>query len=113
MRLFGAACETELIVVQAPREPINLMIGGHEPLSDAKSRKPGLSVATPADAAPGLGKRYVDANGSLEVLCTKAAAGAITVDAVVCTVQDAKPLPASDGSGTSRMQCCVNIYPYG
>ena len=95
-RLFGAACQTEAIVVKAPGEPIDVRIGGHPALLDAKSRPEGLSVTTPADAAPAMGKRYVDEAGTLELLCTKAGAGAIAVGDSVCAMKDAKPLPASD-----------------
>jgi hypothetical protein len=51
-----------------------------------------------ADHAAGtvLGKRYVDDEGSLEVLCTKAGAGSLSVDSRPLTLKDAKPLPSSD-----------------
>jgi len=96
MRLFGAACTTELIVVKAPAQPIDLRIGGHPPLAAAADRTGGVEVLTPAESAPAMGKRYVDPEGTLEVLCTKAGLGAIAIGDELCATKDAKPLPASD-----------------
>ncbi|WP_207400324.1 hypothetical protein, partial [Actinomadura fibrosa] len=55
-----------------------------------------------AGAGPGtgpgtvVGKRYVDAAGTLELLCTAAGTGELTCDGVPMTLKTAKPLPASD-----------------
>ena len=95
-RVFGAACTTEAVVVKAPAEPVDLRIGGHPALLAAADRTPGLEVLTAAESKPAMGKRYVDADGSLEVLCTKAGAGAIAVGDAVLVQKDAKALPASD-----------------
>ena len=95
-RLFGAADTTEVIVVKAPSEPIDLRIGGHPALLDASGRSDSLQVDTPPEAAPLMGKRYVDESGNLELLCTKAGTGAIAIGDELCTVKGAKPLPASD-----------------
>ena len=95
-RLFGAADATEVIVVRAPSEPVDVRIGGHPALTDAASRTEGLQVDTSPDAAPVMGKRYVDESGNLELLCTKAGTGALAVGDELCTIKGAKPLPASD-----------------
>jgi hypothetical protein len=60
--------------------------------------------ATAAKPAPGdaaeavtlIGKRYVDADGALEVLCTSSGTGELSCDGVPMTLKAAKPLPASD-----------------
>ncbi len=95
-RLFGAACITELIVVKAPGDPVDLKIGGHPALTSADDRTDGLTVETAADDKPAMGKRYVDADDTLEVLCTKAGEGAPAVGDTLLVQKDAKPLPASD-----------------
>jgi len=95
-RLFGAACTTELIVVKAPSEPIDLRIGGHPACLSAADRDASLSVLTDESSAPAMGKRYVDESGSLEVLCTKAGPGAVGIGDVLLLAKDAKPLPSSD-----------------
>jgi hypothetical protein len=63
---------------------------------------PGEPTASAAAADPSLrggsviGKRYVDAAGTAEILCTKPGTGTLTLDGEVLQVKDAKPLPASD-----------------
>jgi hypothetical protein len=54
--------------------------------------------APAADFAGGsvMGKRYVDAAGSVELLCVKPGAGSLAVDGIVLVPKEAKPLPASD-----------------
>ncbi len=46
--------------------------------------------------APELGKRYVDADGSVELLCTKPGPSSLSVGEQLMTLKEAKPLPASD-----------------
>lgn len=55
--------------------------------------------ASPPGATPHvtlIGKRYVDATGTLEVLCTSSGTGELTCDGAPMTLKAAKPLPASD-----------------
>ena len=60
------------------------------------------SEVTPADADPAhlqgslLGKRYVDADGTVEVLCTKAGPASLALDGVLLATAEAKALPSSD-----------------
>jgi hypothetical protein len=62
------------------------------------------SEARPSDGAPAdglaegtlLGKRYADEGLGIELLCTKAGAGTLSVGDTVLARKDAKPLPASD-----------------
>jgi hypothetical protein len=43
-----------------------------------------------------LGKRYADEAIGLEVLCTKAGQGSLSVGDTALAVKEAKPLPSSD-----------------
>ena len=43
-----------------------------------------------------IGKRYADEELGLEVLCTKAGAGSLSIGAAELFQKDAKPLPSSD-----------------
>lgn len=95
-RLYGAACSTEMIVVRAPSEPVDLRIGGHGALLDVNERSPGRHVTTPPDRAALVGKRYVDASGAVELLCTKSGDGAPALGDVLFELVTAKALPASD-----------------
>ena len=94
-RLKSMVCETEVIVVRAPQGDVALACGGADmvPLAaDAPGGEldPGLAEGTQ------LGKRYADEDAGLELLCTKAGKGTITVDGGPLGLKQAKPLPASD-----------------
>ena len=43
-----------------------------------------------------IGKRYVDAAGTVELLCVKPGKGSLAIAGVALQLKDAKPLPASD-----------------
>jgi hypothetical protein len=53
-------------------------------------------VAPGFDGGTQLGKRYADEALGLELLCTKAGEGSISVGDAILEVKGAKPLPASD-----------------
>ena len=69
---------------------------------EAMSR--GLAAVTPPGAALNpahadgtlLGKRYGDEDLGLEILCTKAGEGSLSIGNVPLPVKGAKPLPSSD-----------------
>jgi len=94
-RLFSAVDATELIAVKAPADPIELTIGGHPAVLSADERSEG----TPADGHDGgvaMGKRYVDAADTIELLATKAGASVPALGGELLVLKEAKPLPASD-----------------
>ena len=70
-RLFGAACTSEFVVVRAPADGVEVRIGGHPAVTSADERSDDLTVTTDADAKPLMGKRYVDADDTIELLCTR------------------------------------------
>ena len=95
-RLKSAVCNTEVMVVMAPKEPTEVTCGG-APLIDIGADKPeGGSVAEGAEGGTQMGKRYVNEAGDLELLCTKPGEGALGVGGALLTVKGAKPLPSSD-----------------
>ena len=58
---------------------------------------PGAKPALPAPGATTLiGKRYVDATETVELLCTSSGTGALSCDGTEMVLKAAKPLPASD-----------------
>ena len=95
-RLRSIADATEVVVVRPPAQPIDLRCAGH-PMVPLDSDAPAGATPSP-DHAEGtlLGKRYVDAEQTLEVLCTKPGDGSLSVGDVPLQVKEAKPLPASD-----------------
>ncbi len=54
---------------------------------------------TPAEGADGgtlMGKRYVNPEETLELLCTKPGVGSLGVGGALLEIKESKPLPASD-----------------
>jgi hypothetical protein len=94
-RLRSRVCGTEVIVVRAPSVDTEIACGG-EPM--ARNEPAGAAAANGAAAGPGtlLGKRYADEEIGLELLCTKAGHGQLSVDGRVLALREARPLPASD-----------------
>ena len=88
---------TAVVVIRASAADVSLTCGGAE-MVDAKAAAP----AGKAAALPGhgdgtlLGKRYEDANATIELLCTKGGTSSLALDSVPMAVKAAKPLPASD-----------------
>jgi hypothetical protein len=77
----------------ADGQPPVIACGG-SPMVPAASAPP--SPSGDAASATLIGKRYVDASGTLELLCTSSGAGELSCDGVRMTLKAAKPLPASD-----------------
>jgi len=97
-QLASTVCTTRVAVIRVQGSP--LIACGGEPMVPAASARPpaanGADVADVADAATLIGKRYVDAAETVELLCTSSGAGALSCDGAPMTVKAAKPLPASD-----------------
>jgi hypothetical protein len=95
-KLRSVVCSTEVIVVRAPADAVDLRCGGR-PL--ATGSVPGVPAFEPEhgfDQGTLLGKRYTDHDKSFELLCTKAGSGSLSLGDVVLQLSGAKPLPASD-----------------
>jgi hypothetical protein len=93
-RLKSAVCSTEVMVVAAPQGPVELTCGG-APLVGLGETGGGTPAA---DARGGtqIGKRYVNAAGDLELLCTRPGEGTLAMAGAPLQIKGAKPLPASD-----------------
>lgn len=95
MKLFSTVCDAQVVVVKAPSGPVDVACGG-APMVEAD---PGGASGTP-DASlgegPALGKRYADDELGLELLCSRAGEGALTVNGTPLLLKGAKPLPSSD-----------------
>ncbi|MET0911518.1 MAG: hypothetical protein ABWZ99_18780 [Ilumatobacteraceae bacterium] len=93
-RLFSAVCDTQLIAVKAPADAVDLTIGGAPALTEAAPASG--SVADGHGGGTLIGKRYVDDDHTIELLCTKAGDGLPALGGQPLSIKDAKPLPASD-----------------
>ena len=78
-RLKSAVCDTEVIAVKAPAEDIDIRCGGVPMPEPTGSEGEGGSLAEGADGGTLMGKRYVNPEETLELLCTKPGAGSLGV----------------------------------
>lgn len=95
VRFGSAVCDAEFVVVKAS-STVDLRCGGHPVLPLGAERPRGGSPEPGFDQGTAVGKRYSDPEATLEVLCTKAGAGSLSVADVPLELKDAKPLPSSD-----------------
>jgi hypothetical protein len=94
-RLRSVVDATEVLVVRAPAEDVDLRCGGR-PMVGLDADVPGGTLAAEHADGTQLGKRYVGPGGTCELLCTKAGDGSLSAGDVPLELKEAKPLPASD-----------------
>jgi hypothetical protein len=95
-RLKSAVCDTQIMVLRIPPEPLDLRCGGH-PMLLMADPEPGGAAMDPTFEGPTLtGKRYTNDGETMEFLCTKGGAGALSVNGAALVVKQAKQLPSSD-----------------
>ena len=95
-RVFSVVCTTEMVVVKAPSDDVDLTIGGVAPVESADERTGNASLVEGHRGGTAIGKRYVDDADTIELLCTKAGEGVPALDGTPMHLKEAKPLPASD-----------------
>ena len=95
-RLQSAVCDTQAIVVRAPKDDVDLRCGGHPLIAQGGEKPAGLALDPAQSAGSLMGKRYADDDLGLELLITKGGAGSLSLGAEAMHLKDAKPLPSSD-----------------
>ena len=94
-RLRSTADTTEVIVVRPPSGDVDLRCGGHEMVPQGGGGDP-VGVDPAHAEGTQLGKRYSDEESGIELLCTKAGEGSLSIDGRPIGIKDAKALPSSD-----------------
>lgn len=91
LRLKSAVCDAEIMVIKAG-DSDDLTCGG-QPLSEAPEK-----TAGDEDKMHGcvIGKRYVNQDESIEILCVKSGDGSLYYDGEELMTKDTKKLPSSD-----------------
>lgn len=92
-RLRSKVGDTEVIVVRPPATPVELSCA-RQPMTAILAT--GAAAQSSSESDTVLGKRYVDTDTGLEVLCTKAGPGALAADGRQLTIKPPTALPASD-----------------
>jgi hypothetical protein len=95
-RLFSAVGKAQFVVVRAPQAELEITCGGHPLETQPSATSVEHAVVAGHEGETLLGKRYADAASAVELLCTKAGDGALSLAGTVMPVKSAKALPASD-----------------
>jgi hypothetical protein len=93
-RWKSTACDTEVIVIKGAGD-VALTCGGAE-MSAGGEGLERCSLDPRFVKGSIVGKRYVTADGDVEVLCVKPGKGSLAIDGVPLNIKDTKPLPSSD-----------------
>lgn len=96
-RLKSAVCAAEVMVVAAPADQeVDVRCGGSPMVAQGETPPAGVALDPAAAAGTALGKRYVNAEGTLELLCVKPGKGSLASGSAPLTLKEAKQLPSSD-----------------
>ncbi len=95
-RLRSAVCKSEIMVVAAPKDDVELTCGGAPVIAIGDAPPAGAAISDAAREGTQIGKRYTNEAGDLEILCTKPGEGSLAVGGVALQIKGAKPLPSSD-----------------
>jgi hypothetical protein len=93
-RLKSRICATEVMIIKYVGVA-EISCGGVQMASANEAVKQGKAKSGFMKGTQ-MGKRYINDDGSIELLCIKAGAGSLAVDGVALAVKKAKPLPSSD-----------------
>lgn len=93
-RFQSAVCDTQVAVVKGAGGA-DLRCGG-EPMVPMGGDTAGGAPADGFAEGTQMGKRYVNEDESVEVLCTKPGDGSLSIGDTALTIKGAKPLPSSD-----------------
>jgi hypothetical protein len=91
-KLKSAVCDTEVMVVRAADAVVDC--GGVAMVDERPAQRQPIDPAFAEGTK--IGKRYVDAAGTVELLCVKGGQGSLSIAGIALKTKDAKPLPASD-----------------
>lgn len=89
-------CATEVMVLRASPMAVDVRCGGVEMLAPTDPAVADASLDPAYAQGTQIGKRYIDAQERIELLCTQAGQGSLTLDGVVLVPKQPKALPASD-----------------
>tara|TARA_X000001036_G_C20686262_1_gene807721 strand:- start:3823 stop:4131 length:309 start_codon:yes stop_codon:yes gene_type:complete len=95
-RLKSAVCNTEVIAVKAPGTDMDIRCGGVPMIDPSETAVAGQTPDAAAADGTQMGKRYVDEDETVELLCTKPGDGSLGIGNALLAIKESKPLPASD-----------------
>jgi hypothetical protein len=90
-RFRSAVSDTQIMVIKAPAGEYDLACGGAPMVGPNDPVQAGSPEGETL-----IGKRYVNADESIEILCTKGGKGALSLNGTPLEIKQAKQLPSSD-----------------
>ncbi len=93
-RFKSAVSDVQVMVVKAPAGEHDLQIGGADVIAATATGGGALAAGDAGEVL--IGKRYVNEDESVELLCTKGGKGTIVFNGTPLDVKQAKQLPSSD-----------------
>jgi hypothetical protein len=95
LRLSSRVCDAEVVVIKGAGDH-ELACGGAPmvPVGDPDAHQGQVDDQLAGGTL--LGKRYTDADGTVEILGTKPGTGTLTFDGQALALKETKALPASD-----------------
>jgi hypothetical protein len=94
-RLRSTTCATELVIVRANGDPLELCCGGAPMVDHADTSAPSVPLDPAHSDGTRVGKRYA-VGAEVEVLVTKPGHGSLSVGGIAMSEKNAKQLPSSD-----------------
>jgi len=94
-RLKSTVCDTQVMVIATPPGDVALTCGG-APLVDVTAQAAKGEINPELKDGTQIGKRYVNDDTKLELLCTKPGQGSLALGGVKLKLKEAKALPSSD-----------------
>ena len=95
-RFKSAVCAGEIMVVAASGDDVELTCGWVAMVEAGTDAPAGGEVHPDHAVGIAMGKRYITADETLEVLCVKAGDGSLAVNGDLLLQKDTKQLPKTD-----------------
>jgi hypothetical protein len=92
-KLSSTVCKTQIMALRVPAEELEITCGG-APMQVGDPIE--LGEMSGENSGTLVGKRYTDAEETMEFLCTRGGEGSIAIESYVIDIKAAKKLPSSD-----------------
>lgn len=92
-KLSSTVCKTQIMALRVPAEELTITCGG-APMQVGDPAA--LGEMSGDNSGTLVGKRYTDADETMEFLCTRGGEGSIAIEGYVIDIKAAKKLPSSD-----------------
>lgn len=92
-KLSSTVCKTQIMALRVPAEELEISCGG-APMQIGDPAE--LGEMSGENSGTLVGKRYTDADETMEFLCTRGGEGTLAIAGYEIDVKAAKKLPSSD-----------------